>query len=75
MCELGWFRLDGYIIKPAFYTFAVADLGGGARRAVPPPPPPHLVSQDIQRDGCVVIKTHKNTLILANNVIFVHFNA
>ena len=70
MCELGWFRLDGYIIKPAFYTFAVADLGG-ARGAVPP----HLVSQDIQRDGCVVIKTHKNTLILANNVIFVHFNA
>ena len=38
MCELGWFRLDGYIIKPAFYTFAVADLGGGARGAVPPPP-------------------------------------
>ena len=37
MCELGWFRLDGYIIKPAFYTFAVADLGG-ARGAVPPPP-------------------------------------
>ena len=35
MCELGWFRLDGYIIKPAFYTFAVADLGG-ARGAVPP---------------------------------------
>ena len=54
MCELGWFRLDGYIIKPAFYTFAVADLGG-ARGAVLPP---HLVSQDIQRDGCVVIKTH-----------------
>ena len=73
MCELGWFRLDGYIIKPAFYTFAVADLGGGLGGLYPPPP--HLVSQDIQRDGCVVIKTHKNTLILANNVIFVHFNA
>ena len=37
---------------------SVADLGG-ARGAVAPPP--HLVSQDIQRDGCVVIKTHKNT--------------
>ena len=43
----------------------MADLGG-ARGAVAPP---HLVSQDIQRDGCVVIKTHKNTLILANNIL------
>ena len=26
-----------------------------------------LPSQDIQKDGCGVIKTHKNTLILANS--------
>ena len=32
---------------------------------------PHLPSQDIQRDGCVIIKTQ----ILANSVIFVYFNA
>ena len=29
---------------------------GGARGAVAPPP--YLPSQEIQKDGCVVIKTH-----------------
>ena len=47
----------------------VADLRG-AREAVAPSPAISGHSY-IQKDGCIVIKT----LILANSVIFVHFNA
>ena len=43
------------ILSSALYECTVADLGG-ARGAVAPHP--HLPSQEIQKDGCVVIKTH-----------------
>ena len=46
--------------------YTVVDLGGGGAVA-----PPYLTSQEMQKNECIVIKT----LILANTVIFVHFNA
>ena len=39
-------------------THLALPFSGGFRGARGAVAPPHLLTQDIQKDGCVVIKTH-----------------